>query len=98
MPAIISTSTPEDSIASSPLPTDDDALESIAVVGMGLKFPQDADTPETFWKLLLDGRSAMTEVPKDRWNIDSFYHPNSDRHDTVSVSGTSILVASLDND
>ncbi|KAL8747820.1 MAG: hypothetical protein Q9190_000364 [Brigantiaea leucoxantha] len=33
--------------------------------------------------MLIDGRSAMTEVPPDRFNIDSFYHPNGDRLDTV---------------
>lgn len=67
---------------------EDDKLEPIAVVGMALKFPQDATTAESFWQMLLDGRSAMTEVPKDRWNIDAFYHPNPDRYDTVSITHT----------
>ena len=60
-----------------------DRLEPIAVIGYSLKFPQDATSPEDFWQMLLHGRSAMTEVPKDRWNIDGFYHPNPDRHDSV---------------
>lgn len=62
-----------------------DVPEPIAVVGFALKFPQDATSPEAFWQTLLDGRSAMTEVPKDRWNIDAFYHENPDRLDAVSV-------------
>lgn len=62
---------------------ENDSVEAIAVVGFDVKLPQDADTPETFWKLLLEGRSAMTEVPKDRWNVDAFYHPDPDRPDTV---------------
>ena len=61
-------------------------LESLAVVGLALKFPQEATDAEAFWRMLVDGRSAVTEVPKDRWNIDAFYHPDADRHDCVSRS------------
>ena len=59
-------------------------LTSIAVVGLALKFPKDATNPDNFWQLLIEGRSAMTEVPNDRWNIDTFYHPDPERHDCVS--------------
>ena len=59
-------------------------LESIAIVGLALKFPKDATNPENFWQTLIEGRSAMTEVPNDRWNIDAFYHPDPERHDCVS--------------
>lgn len=62
-----------------------DKLEPIAVIGFALKFPQEATSPEEFWQMLLQGRSAMTEVPKDRWNIDAFYHPNPDKLDFVSL-------------
>jgi acyl transferase domain-containing protein len=65
---------------------EEDKLEPIAVIGFGLKFPQDADNPENFWKMLVEGRSAMTDVPKDRWNIEAFHHPDPDRHDTVCVT------------
>lgn len=61
-----------------------DRLESIGVTGFALNFPQDASDTEGFWQMLLEGRSAMTEVPEDRWNINAFYHPNSERSDTVS--------------
>ncbi|KAL9012298.1 MAG: hypothetical protein Q9180_009107, partial [Flavoplaca navasiana] len=57
-------------------------VEPIAIIGFSSKFPQDAESPEGFWHLLLEGRSAMTEVPKDRFNIDSFYHHNANRLDT----------------
>ena len=60
-----------------------DKLEPIAVTGFSLKFPQDATSPEKFWQMMLHGRSAMTDVPKDRWNVDAFYHPNPDRQDCV---------------
>ncbi|MBH8561390.1 type I polyketide synthase [Nostoc sp. CENA67] len=53
-------------------------LESthIAIVGMGCRFPQ-AETPQAFWEFLHDGKDGITEVPKDRWDIDAFYDPNA---------------------
>ncbi len=47
--------------------------EPIAIVGIGCRFPG-ADGPEDFWKLLLDGRDAISEVPEDRWSIQQYYH------------------------
>jgi hypothetical protein len=62
-----------------------DKLEPIAVIGLAVKFPQDATSQESFWQMLLDGRSAMTEVPKNRMNIDAYYHPDKDHVGTVSI-------------
>lgn len=61
----------------------DDKLEPLAVVGFSSKFPQEAITPEAFWKMFTDKRGAMTEWPKDRLNIDAFYHPDNNRPVTV---------------
>ncbi|WP_371525599.1 aminotransferase class I/II-fold pyridoxal phosphate-dependent enzyme [Streptomyces sp. NBC_01283] len=41
--------------------------EPIAVVGMGCHFPGAPDV-DSYWRLLLDGRDAVTEVPPDRWD------------------------------
>ncbi len=46
--------------------------EPIAIIGMGCRFPG-ADCPEAFWELLRNGVDAVTEVPIDRWNIDSYF-------------------------
>ncbi|MFD8009772.1 SDR family NAD(P)-dependent oxidoreductase [Streptomyces sp. NPDC059762] len=40
--------------------------DPIAVVGLSCRLPQAAD-PAAFWRLLRDGRSAVTETPADRW-------------------------------
>lgn len=60
-----------------------DKLAPIAVIGFSLKFPQDATSPEGFWKILSEGRSAMTEVPSDHFNIDAFYSPDAGKNDCV---------------
>ena len=60
-------------------------MEDIAIIGFSLRFPQDAVSPESFWKMLVEGRSAATEVPGSRFNIDAFYHPDPDRLGSVSA-------------
>ena len=51
-------------------------MEDIAIIGFSLRFPQDAVSAESFWNMLDEGRSAATEVPETRFNIDAFYHPD----------------------
>lgn len=46
--------------------------ETIAIVGMACRFPG-ADTPDSFWQLLREGRDAVGEVPSSRWDVDAFY-------------------------
>ena len=49
--------------------------EPIAIVGIGCRFPGDADSPAAFWRLLCDGRDAIRPVPADRWLADAFFDP-----------------------
>ncbi|AXK35445.1 KR domain-containing protein [Streptomyces armeniacus] len=42
------------------------ARESIAIVGVGCRFPDDADGPDAYWRLLRSGGDAVTEFPADR--------------------------------
>jgi acyl transferase domain-containing protein len=57
----------------------------LAITGLAFEFPQEATTVEGFWSMLCEGRSASTEFPKDRLNIDAFYHPDESRQSTVSA-------------
>ncbi len=50
------------------------AAEPIAVVGMALRFPGASD-PDSFWRLLHDGAHAVTEIPRDRWDVDDWFDP-----------------------
>ncbi|WP_424102086.1 beta-ketoacyl synthase N-terminal-like domain-containing protein [Moorena producens] len=50
--------------------------EPIAIIGMGCRFPGGADTPDAFWSLIHSGVDAITDVPQDRWDIDTYYHPD----------------------
>ena len=52
--------------------------EPIAIIGMGFRFPGDANDSASFWQLLYNGTDAITEVPSDRWNANQFYDPDPD--------------------
>ncbi|MFJ2261648.1 aminotransferase class I/II-fold pyridoxal phosphate-dependent enzyme [Streptomyces sp. NPDC087844] len=45
---------------------EDTGHEPIAVIGMGCRFPGAPD-PDSYWRLLVDGRDAITGVPGGRW-------------------------------
>ncbi|WNG36476.1 acyltransferase domain-containing protein [Archangium violaceum] len=52
--------------------------EPIAIVGMSCRFPGGED-PEAYWRLLREGREAVREIPKDRFDVDAYYDPDPDR-------------------
>jgi acyl transferase domain-containing protein/acyl carrier protein len=46
--------------------------EAAAIVGIGCRFPS-ASSPDALWSMLVDGVDAISEVPADRWAVDSYY-------------------------
>ncbi len=56
----------------------------LAIVGIGCRFPGDANDPEAFWSLLSRGVDALSPVPPTRWNVEHY----SDQND--EMPGTSI--------
>lgn len=62
-------------------------IEPVAIIGFGFKFPNDVNNAESLWELLMERRSTMTEVPKNRWNIDGFYKEHGHRPGTVKNRG-----------
>ena len=47
--------------------------DRIAIIGVGCRFPGGVNDTESFWKLLVEGREAVSEVPPDRWNVERFF-------------------------
>ncbi|MCP3923114.1 MAG: SDR family NAD(P)-dependent oxidoreductase, partial [Desulfobacterales bacterium] len=47
--------------------------ESIAIIGISGRFPQ-AKTLNEYWENLKAGKDCITEIPKERWSLDGFYH------------------------
>ena len=40
----------------------------VAVIGMACRFPGGVDGAGSYWSLLLDCRTGITDIPADRWN------------------------------
>src|SRR6202011_3500235 len=47
--------------------------DRIAIIGIGCRFPGGVNDTESFWKLLVEGQEAISEVPPDRWNVERFF-------------------------
>ncbi len=57
--------------------------KGVAVIGISGRFPGAANLEE-YWSNLRDGKSSVTEVPKERWNIDEYYDPDVDKLDKTN--------------
>ena len=70
---------------------------------MGCRFPGGADDPDSFWRLMIEGRDAIGEVPSARWNVEAFYDPDPDAPGKMSTrwggfqtGSNSSILSSLD--
>ena len=59
--------------------------EPIAVVGIGCRLPGKILTPRDFWKSLREGRNAVVEIPKDRWDIADYFDPDPEARGKMST-------------
>lgn len=58
--------------------------DAIAIVGMGCRLPG-ASSIDSFWTLLMNGECSVSEVPSDRWDVESYYDPDLNHVDTMST-------------
>ncbi|KAI9789487.1 MAG: Type I Iterative PKS [Peltula sp. TS41687] len=60
----------------------DDQNDPVCIVGMG-----GVQSPSDLWDMLLQQKSGQCKVPKTRFNIDGFYHPEGDRAGVMNTMG-----------
>jgi acyl transferase domain-containing protein/acyl carrier protein/predicted alpha/beta-fold hydrolase/protein-L-isoaspartate O-methyltransferase len=61
--------------------------DSIAIIGLGCRFPGGANNPEAFWDLLNNGVDAVCEIPPTRWDVDAWYDPDPEAGKMYTKSG-----------
>jgi len=59
--------------------------EPLAIIGIGCRFPGNVNTPDDYWKLIIEKRNALTDVPADRWNTDELFAPDFKQAGKISV-------------
>ncbi|MEU5314449.1 beta-ketoacyl synthase N-terminal-like domain-containing protein [Streptomyces sp. NPDC021562] len=63
------------------------AREPIAIVGMACRLPGGVSTPDELWRLVDEGRDAVSGFPEDRgWDLERLFDPDPERAGTSYVS------------
>ncbi|KAH8890390.1 hypothetical protein GQ53DRAFT_721621 [Thozetella sp. PMI_491] len=65
--------------------------DDIAIVGVSFKLPQGAENESNLWDMLEHRRNAMTEWPKSRISLDSFYDADPSSHNRLHGRGAHFL-------
>ncbi|MEP9355161.1 SDR family NAD(P)-dependent oxidoreductase [Xanthobacter sp. KR7-65] len=50
--------------------------QSVAVVGIGCRFPGGISSAAGYWSFLVGKRCGIREIPADRWNYKNYYDPD----------------------
>ena len=67
--------------------------EPIAIIGMSCRFAPDLNSPQAFWEFLVDGRSAVGDMPEKRWQPYASSSPQA----TALIRGTTLRGSYLDD-
>ncbi|SFT35920.1 enediyne polyketide synthase [Actinopolyspora lacussalsi subsp. righensis] len=64
--------------------------ERIAIIGIGLKYP-DAASSEQFWENVLAGRRAFRKLPDERMNREDYWSPDPEAPDRFYTEKAAVL-------
>ncbi|KAI2643458.1 hypothetical protein GGS21DRAFT_485978 [Xylaria nigripes] len=65
--------------------------EPIAIVGSSCRFSGSANSPSALWKLLLQPKDLSRKPTIDRFNLNGFYHADSEHHGATNTMGSYFL-------
>ena len=78
-----------------PMDTSPPYREPVAVIGFSFRFGGDAISPDRFWNMVSNARCAVSPTPKDRFNAEAFYHPDTNRLDCLPVKHGNFLTEDI---
>jgi len=55
-----------------------------------MPFPGHVSDPESYWRLLIEGTDAITDIPIDRWDADKYYDPDPNPRATRCIRGAAV--------
>lgn len=70
-----------------PQPKEETMSDLPVIIGMACRVPG-ANVPQALWENILAKKDLLRLMPKDRFNIEAFYHPVSTHKGTVSQAIT----------
>ncbi len=72
------------------------AVEPIAIVGIGCRFPGEINDPKSFWELIAEGKDAIVDIPENRWDIKRFYDQDINKPGKMYVRSGGFLEQDID--
>lgn len=63
------------------------ALQPIAIIGYACRLPGQVTSPSDLWELCTRGRSGWSLIPKHRFSVDAFHHPNPSKVGSFNIKG-----------
>lgn len=67
----------------------------IAIIGMSCRFSGGAHNPEQLWDMISKGKTGWSDVPSDRYNWKSFYHPNPEARGAHNARGGNFITQDI---
>ncbi|MBF0443829.1 MAG: erythronolide synthase, partial [Oligoflexales bacterium] len=56
---------------------DDRKIVDVAIIGIACIYPESKNIDE-YWQNIISGRNAISEVPEERWNIQTYFDPDAE--------------------
>jgi len=63
----------------------------VAVIGMACRLPGTVSDPEGFYQLICRVRSGWSKIPEDRFSLEGYWHPNTDKLGCYNANGGCFL-------